>query len=309
MRTTEVARRLTAQEATDQGLVAPGEAWDEASQRPLPRGELALVSAMERPADLQRQLEAFERNRKVILRFVGEQLQEAEYDTKGYLVPGKLHDYYLVPGSKTKALTKRGAENVAQVARFFKGETKLVDKTATKEYCDATVEVTLLDHFRRPVGSAVSACSTAERGFTNWKTQEKYGANYRKVEGDFKQVSPPDYRAALNDLVAKAGKRAFVQAVIYAAALDEIFHVADEDRAQAKTEAGGEQDQVAPAAVLPFATKTYPKGTKLGALNVAELTALRPWCAERQKWAYFVESIDLELEDRRTSGSEDRAPV
>src|SRR6266702_3861393 len=177
---------------------------------------------LERPVDLEQQLAAWERNRKTLVRFVQSYLEEASYDAKGHPVPGQVRDYYKVPGAQTKALTKRGGEKLAQLFRFGKASTSIVAHTETKEYVSATVEVTLTDQYRRPVGSAVSSCSTAEGGFTSDRAKKKYN---------------DDYRAALNDVVARAAKRAFVQAVIVAAAADELFTGTAVDEG----DAGGEQ--------------------------------------------------------------------
>jgi len=225
----EVKALLDAAAAQAQGLVPTGHVWDQQSQTAVPRG-LALEAAMlERPLDLEKQLAWWKIQRDTLLKFVREYLQEAEYDSKGAPAPGKLHDYYVVPGSKQKALTKRGGEKLAQLFRYAKGETKLVGGTETADFVSQTVEVTLLDNYRRQVGSAVGSCSTAEAGFRSIWTQRKYGAVIEKDEqGESRVKTKPDWRAALNDVVARAGKRAFVQAVIVATAADEIFTTAEE---------------------------------------------------------------------------------
>jgi hypothetical protein len=220
----EVKRLLSAQEATDKGLVPVDHVWDQQSQTAVPRG-LALEAAMlERPVDLEAQLAWWKKQRDILLNFVKTYLEEASYDSRGYPIQGKLRDYYVVPGAKQKALTKRGAEKLAGLFRFAKGETKLVGGTETADFVSQTVEVTLRDQYRRQVGSAVSSCSSAEAGFRSIYAQKKYGATIE----DNRITVKPDWRAALNDIIARAGKRAFVQAVIYAVAGDEIFTTAEE---------------------------------------------------------------------------------
>src|SRR5205823_3273046 len=122
----------------------------------------------------------------------------------------------------------------------------------------ATVEVTLLDQYRRPVGSAVSSCSSAEASFASDKAKKKYGG------------AALDYRAALNDIVARAAKRAFVQAVIVAAAADEVFTAAEE------------VEEPAPAA--PREKLRFPKswkevgGKSIEEVTDAQLAKIADWC-------------------------------
>ena len=194
--------------SVDRGLLPKGHAWDEDLQQAVPIGMAVIAEQLERPLDLQQNLDTFKTNRATLLRFVGHYLREAEYDEKKLPVPGKMGDYYVVPGAKTKALTKLGGENLGQLYRYAKGDTEIVSVTESKEYVSAQVKVILIDQYRRPVGSAVAACSTAESGFRSERAQKKYGG---------------DYRAALNDVIARAGKRAFVQAMIVATGSDEVF--------------------------------------------------------------------------------------
>lgn len=308
----DIRERLTPGEAQVQGLVPTGHVWSEAEQRPVERGTAIVHAQLAEPMDLAKNLEEFQANRKIVLRFVAEQMVECEYNDRGYPIPGKMGDYYKVPGSQTKALTKRGGENLGQFFRFAKGETKVVSQVLEQDFCSTLVEVTLLDKFRRPVGSAASACTTAEPGFRSVNARKKYGARYERKGNEYVQTEPPDYRAAFNDIVARAGKRAYVQAIIFATATDEIFHVAEEDaeRARQATDAGPPERPAAP--VLPFKTKTYPKGTKLSELSVAELLKLRTWIAENPdraaRYASFAETLDLVLEERRDEQDE-QAPL
>lgn len=204
--------KLTAEQARAAGLVPANMEWAEDLQEPIARGEALIVRGLDQPLDLQKNLEAFALNRTTLLRFVGQYLAEADYDEKKLPVPGKMRDYYLVPGASTKALTKLGAEKLSDLYRYRRGATDILAVTETKEYVSAQVRVTLIDQYRRAVGSAVSGCSTAEGSFASDRAKRKYGG---------------DYRAALNDVIARASKRAFVQAMIQATAADEIFTSAE----------------------------------------------------------------------------------
>jgi len=258
------------------------------------RGQAMMLAALEREPDLAKQLERWERNRQIVVRFTQQYLTESEYDTRGYPVPGKVGDFYKVPGAPTKALTKRGGEKVAQLLRFAKGETKVVSMTETAEYVSATVEVTLLDQYRRPVGSAVSSCSTAEPGFRSPSARKKYGARSKRNGDEWVETAPPDYRAAVNDIVARAGKRAFVQAVIIAGALDEIFTAA-EDIEEAPTPAAPQSTRSDLPTRLPFRKDQRP----LVGLDDEELVKVAAWCREKGKFSDLIEAIALEQERRR----------
>lgn len=215
---------LAADEAQHAGLVPAGHVWDEHSQQPVPLGEAVLADRLARPMDLEANLKQFERNRSTLLRFMREYLVEAEYEGDRFKVPvpGKMHDFYQVPGSTTKALTKLGAEKLGHLFRYHRGEvTPITESTA--EHVSATVTVVLVDHYGRRVGAASASCSTAEAGFQSVRARKKYGARFEKNAKGETEVSPPDYRAALNDIIARAGKRAFVQAMIVACASDEVF--------------------------------------------------------------------------------------
>ena len=282
---TAPTKRHTAAEAQAHGLVAPGETWNEETQAPEPRGVALERAALERPIDLAAQLDSWQQNRGTLVRFVKEYLEEASYDAKGYPVPGQMRDFYKIPGAPTKALTKRGAEKLGNLFRFGKGTTLLRDKTETKEYVSATVEVTLVDQYRRPMGSAVSSCSTAERSFATEAAKKKYGG---------------DYRAALNDIVARAGKRAFVQALIVATAADEIFTAAED------VEGTGESAPTTPAPRFPESWKGVG-GKLVTEVTDAQLAKVSEWCqayaarsaANARAVAPLVDAIADEQERRR----------
>src|SRR5260370_10311947 len=160
-------KHFTAAEAQLNGLIKPGEAWDEATQKAIPRGEALEIAQLERPLDLAQQLATYQRNRKTLANFVRQYLEEAEYDARGNLVPGKLRDYYHFPGAPKagpNALTKHAAEKVGQLYRYGRGVTRTVDKTETAEYTAATSEGELIDQYRRPIASGVGSCPPTEGG-------------------------------------------------------------------------------------------------------------------------------------------------
>ncbi len=276
----EVRTRLSRSEAQATGLVPPGHAWNEDTQAVEPLGVALERAQLARPLDLASHLEAWEENRKILVTFVQKYLEEASYDQKGYPVPGQVRDFYKIPGAQTKALTKRGAEKLGNLFRYGKATTEIRDKTETKEYVSATVEVTLVDQYRRPVGSAVSSCSTAEGGFTSERAKKKYSG---------------DYRAALNDVVARAAKRAFVQAVIVAAAADEVFTAAED------VEGTGES---APAASAPrFPAKFGSLSGKLvSEATDDQLAKVAAWCRTQQPVPQSRERCLRELRAPRHRG-------
>lgn len=259
-------------------------------------GTAIFRDQLDKPMDLAANLERFQKNRLVVLKFCRQLLVEAAYDEKGYLVPGQLNDFYLVPGAKTKALTKKGSENLAQLFRYFRGPTAVVSETETREYLSATVNVTLVDHYGRVVGNATASCTTAEKGFSSPNAQKKYGAVVVWRKGaDPDITTPADFRAAKNDVVARASKRAFVQAVIYATATDEVFHVADDMAEEVERKAPA----AASGAVLPFDTKGYKKGTPLSALADQELISLKAWALKSKRHKGLADVIDDLLDERR----------
>jgi hypothetical protein len=288
-------KRFTAEEAQLNGLIPTGHVWDEQEQQAIPRGVAIEVAQLERPTDLALQLDAWKRNRATLVAFVKTYLEEASYDEKKLPIPGQVRDFYKVPGSETKALTKRGGEKVATLFRFGKATTTVVAHTETKEYVSATVEVTLVDQYRRPVGSAVSSCSTAEAGFASERARRKYQS---------------DYRAALNDVVARAAKRAFVQAVIVAAAADEMFTgtVADEP------ETGGEAAPASapPADPGPFlpkapALKHYAGQSvrQLPADALAKIARVLKTAKRPARWVEVINACTAELERRELEMRDD----
>ncbi len=319
----EVRQRLTAAEAQARFLVPPGHVWDENLQQPIPVGTVMEVASLERPMDLAAALDVWSRNRATLVRFIREHLEEATYDKDGKIL--RTNDYYHVPGAAAgapNALTKRGGERLAQLHGFGKATTSVVDKTETPEYTSATVEVRLADAKRRAIGLAVASCSTAEAGFRSVFAQRKYGATVVKEQGEWRVTKPCDFRAALNDVVSRASKRAFVAAVIVACAADEIFVAAEEAEQPPPADTREAQEPVAaapqpqaatpPGATLPNvkALKQYA-GKPLAAIPSDQLVKLQRVLRDQAKhpaaWAPVIEAIELELDRRSQEIREDDA--
>ena len=319
---TEVSRRLTAAEAEDKYGKQLGQVWDEDQQKFIPLGQSLAIEQLDKPLDLAKNLQAFEANRKTVIAFIqGDYFEEAKYDSKGDLIAGQLGDYYQVPGSTSKALTKRGASKIKQLFRWARGAARRVDGQETKEYCSATIEIPIVDHFGRVVGAGLGSCNTAEKGFTSASAVKKYGGWCEYEKGKPPKVTrDPDYRAALHDVVSRATKRADTQATIVAAALEEIFTVAREDEPK---EHG---DETEPAPVYPgqpvaprfrfpatIATAEFKHlaGKLIDDASVTgeDLTALALWCRKtKTKDPAALDkmrtAVDEELERRRSEPQE-----
>lgn len=314
-----VRKRLTPQEAYERDGPAPqGMVWDEPSQEYVQYAAAVLTSRLEEPLDLKRNLEAWKAAREVLKEFVRDYLEEAEYDSKGYLIAGKTNDYYSFPGAPKdgpKALTKRGAEKLAQLYRHAKGGTKTVASTETKEYSSATVEVVLIDQYRREVGSGVASCTTAETGFQQIGAGKKYGGWWDNKDKKWTRV--PDFRAALNDIMARATKRAYVQAVIYATGADEFFTVGKEDEpaaAPAKGEDAEVVPQAPPVARLPDRKFGQYAGKPITQVPSDDLAKIHQWMVKEAKnpkaWEPLADAIALELDTRAQDGNgEDDLPL
>lgn len=287
----EVREHLTVAEAQAAFLVPIGMAWSEEEQKAIPRGEAIELARLDKPLDLEQNLQQYATMRKQVLKFIGEQLVESEYNAKGYPVPGKLGDFYKLPNFDKKQLTKIGAEKISSFFRFFAGPIELVSQTRERDYCDATVSIVLLDHFGRTVGSAISSCSTAESGFQSVGAKRKYGGFYEQGQGGRPvEKKAPDFRAALNDVTARARKRALVQAVIVATCTDEIFEAAKEDEPERKEPSGGLPTKMT---IGKFA------GRKLTEIDTDTLMKCAKWCRDHDKHERLAEACELQADQRR----------
>ena len=313
------ARRLTREQAEE--AVLRGETqkpdlhdvWNEELQRWLPLGR--QVALEPREADPAHQLQQYDSRRTALLRFVAGKLVESEYTKRGMPIEGRLHDFYKVPGSSRRALTKLGAEKLSDLLGLRVAAKHVTASVETSEYCSARVRVDLVDRFGRSAGSHEAAASTAEAGFRSAGARRKYGAPGKWEKGPdgdtWVETGPPDFRAALNDVVARAGKRAFVGAVIVAAAADEIFEVASEgeDRGEEgrRVRRSSPREEKPPAAEpsktqaprLPCGFGNYKAGTLLLELSSKTLTRIKTWCGEKEKFPELIEQVDQVLEERR----------
>jgi hypothetical protein len=316
-----VQTRLTAAEAEDKYGKQMGQVWDEDLQQFVALGQALVMKQLGAPLDLAKNLESFKANRDVVIKFIqSDYFEEAKCDAKGDLIAGQLGDYYQVPGSTSKALTKRGASKIKQLFRWARGAARRVDGQETREYCSATIEIPIVDHFGRVVGAGLGSCNTAEKGFTSASAVKKYGGWCEYEKGKPPKVTrDPDYRAALHDVVSRATKRADTQATIVAAALEEIFTVAREDEPK-------EKDDHEPPPVYPgqpaaprfrfpkvIATAAFKalagKAIDDESISVEDLTALALWCREtKTKDPAALDrmrtAVDEELEQRRSEPQE-----
>ncbi len=293
----EVRELLSRAQATDKSLVPMGHVWDEATQQAIPLGLAVREDSIRRGEDLEENLKRMARDRATILRFIREQLVEAEYDAKGRPIKGKMHDFYTLPGYDKKTPTKQGGEKLAQFFKLRRAKTESVERVCTKEFAMAAVRVELVDKWGVPAGSGEAAATTAEQGFQG--AAAKYG---QRKDQSGKITSEADYRAAFNDIVSRAGKRAFTQAVIYATATDDIFDATGE--IERKAEAQGMSDEAPPAKRARFPEKFGDlSGKYLDEVQDEELVKVADWCRTKAKnpaaVAPILEGVTEELERRR----------
>ncbi len=312
----EVHERLTAAQAEEKFGKQSGMTWDEDLQEFVALGHALVVEQMGRQVDLAKNLESFQKNRAVILRFIkGDLFEEANYNDKGQLIPGQLGDYYKVPGSEQKALTKRGASKIKQLFRWSRGAARRVAGEESKDYCSATIELPIVDNFGRTVGAGIGSCNTAEKAFTSENAIKKYGGWCEwKTKDGHKQLlveRAPDYRAALHDVTSKATKRADTQATIVAAALEEIFTVASADEGDRDEHQDEGAKPIYPNQPLTAGNRKLPKakrgllatygGKTIAAVaeeNRAALVKIATWAraAKDQKtWIPIADAIDEHL--------------
>jgi hypothetical protein len=269
-----VAKQHLTKEQAGQPLTL-GDVWSEDLQRFIPLGQQVALDRERREADPAYQLTLYEKQRSAILNFVATKLTECEYDAKGYPLPGKMHDYYILPGYKAKTATKACVSKVLNLLRLRVAKRRVTNSNFTADHGSARVMVELVDSAGQPAGAYEAACSTAEAAFQSDGVRKKYGARYERVKGEYTEVSPPDFRAAENDIVARAGKRATTGATIVAASLEEIFDLesstgaaGDETRDQDE-----QQHEEAPQKAAPAPEKGEPtiQGKPVSECTTAEL--------------------------------------
>lgn len=246
--------------------------------------------------DLEKRLARVAKDNKIVRRFIAEQLVECEYDKKGYPLKGKMHDFYTLPNYDKKCPTKQGAEKLAAFANLRRAKTYTVARECSKEFSMAEVQVELVDKFGQPAGSGDAAATTAESSFQG--ATKKYGL---RTDQGGKVTQAADWRAAYNDVLARAGKRAFVQAVIYATATDDIFDSTGEVAKQAEA-AGVDEDADATRPRFPEKFGNV-SGQYLDEQTDETLLKIALWCRKEAKnpkaVAPIADAIDEELEHRR----------
>lgn len=304
-----VQERLTKEQAAEKFGNTMGMVWDEQLQEFVPLGQALVLEQLGRPVDLAQNLETFEKTRRVLMAFIKDYLEESNYDDKGAPIAGQLGDYYKVPGSEQKALTKRGASKIKQLFQWARGAARRVDGMETKEHCSATIEVPILDRYGRTVGAGIGSCNTAEKGFTSKSAINKYGGwcEWNKAKRELEIKRAADYRAALHDITSRATKRADVQATIVAAALEELFTVAREDEGD-KEERDPEGRPAYPQQPPPAGSRRLPKAKKgllatHGGKTIAELEKenrdallkIRDWAKNSKDHGAIAEAIDEHL--------------
>lgn len=167
----------------------------------------------DRYRDMATTPDQFKRRRVALMQFIKEQLEPAEMDGNKLL---RVNDYYKFPGSDKYGLSKKGAEALGALYRYQVMDAGIVEHKCEKDYCYARAKVTL---HRGGTVMAVreASCSSAEKSFQ--RSAAKYTCSGKK---------DPDWRSADNDIVARAQKRAYVQAMIAACAASDILESADE---------------------------------------------------------------------------------
>jgi hypothetical protein len=232
------------------------------------------------------------RRREALLRFVADVLEEADYDNGR---PTRINDYYKVPGSNGLALSKRGAEKLGDLYRFKILHSEVVDHRCEKEFCYARARVTL-HRAGQVVAEREGSASTAEVQFQ--RAAKKYGG---------------DFRAADNDIVAKAQKRAFVQALIAALSATEILAAADEYEAPVDVdESTGEvvaNGGKIPPDTLVTAYRLSSKALRVRAITKEEAEKYDLWLGNEKRTESEVRDSCIVLEDKIAKLEEDGSPI
>lgn len=322
-KTQDRSRRYTKEEAQLAGWIPPHHAWDEHLQEAIPVGMAIhrdrIREEAESGIDEEKALKAFAKTRDATLKFVASQLVEAEYypEThsdrykRGMPVPGKMHDYYRLPGYAAKVLTKQGSEKVAQFFGLKRVEASTTIVECTKESVIVTARVRFTNRWGDVAAASEGAASSAESSFRF--AAGKYGQ--RKDRESKAVTEEADFRAALNDVTARAVKRASTAAIVFATATDDIFDTGTVER---KAEASGIEDHGAArteAPRFPNDPKIFKDlaGEPLTKATPAQLTGILKWCKDParknpQALMGLIDALSDEL-DRRRDQSEDEPAV
>lgn len=288
---------------TGEVLHAPPDPYTGTQLVPLVRPDVEVSALPAHPPNLAIAFERWRDDREYVKRFLLTYLVESEYNEKGYPISGRMHDYYRLPRTEDYRPTQVGAEKVALFFGLFKGPTEVHVLSETKEYVSVRARVVLLDARGLVRGSAEKVGSSAEETFQ--RGAKKYG-------------TPPDWRAALNDIASRIAKRAYVEAVTITCALGELFNeIAREKAKQPKGQvtAGAQQDQRADSngvkradpkpdarglpTVMPVGAHA---GELLTSLKTEFLKKARVACNGRAEYSKLADAIDEILETRREAG-------
>lgn len=307
----EVHTRLTKEQAG--APPAHGQVFDEQEQRWMPLGEKFAVDRYRQQQEPEVMLAEHDARRMMVLRFVHSKMVEAEYDEKGYLIEGKLHHFYVVPGSKTKALTKTGGEMLADLFRLRRARSHVTHSVETAEYVSVRSVCDLVDQYGQPAGSCEGACTSAEAAFRAPFARRKYGATgkWEKTRGkkdEWVELTGPDYRAALHEIGMKSQKRAFVGSVIVATATDDIFEVAaevDDDGVEKRPTPTKPAPEPTAQPSVPAAPPLTIQGKPLGACTTAELENAMKALEKMpdHRWDRMREAVTTELDQRRVDAT------
>jgi hypothetical protein len=229
--------------------------------------------------------EDFLRRRDALIRVVKNSLEEAIY-ANGQ--PVRINDYYKVPGSDSLALSKRGAEKLGDLYRFKILKSEIVDHKCEKDYCYARARVTL-HRAGQVVAEREGSASSAEKAFQN--SAAKYGK---------------DFRAADNDIIAKAQKRAYVQGLIAALSATEILAAADdyEGIPSGEAEVVDERPTTLPPEMWHRIATVLTKAQQVGAISQEDSSKFLTWAEKPGRTAEKLEDQLVALEDKIAASEE-----
>jgi len=273
---------------------------DPKNRQPMMPGQATDLD--ERYSQMAMTPETFQRSRQVLIQFIADNLVEATYDKNGY--PIQVNDYYVVPGSDKKALSRKGADSLSDLYKYKILHMDEVRSTVEKDFCSITYKCAL-HRSGVIVAERDATASSAEKAMQ--RSAKKYTLSGKKE---------PDWRSAENDIRAKAQKRAFVQAVIHACNASDILAAADDpsshgvedveyedvtDRPDPKPESNGGPT-----------VEQLKRATKLLAHKVVSLEEREKFADWMNKPSCTKERMEEQLallEDRIHAADEEKGPI
>jgi hypothetical protein len=221
--------------------------------------------------------DAFMQARKVLVRFVAENLVEATYDQNGY--PVEINDYYKVPNSDKKALSRKGADSLSDLYKYKVLHMNEVRSTVEKDFVSITYKCTL-HRSNVIVAERDATASTAEKQMQ--RSAKKYTLSGKR---------DPDWRGAENDIRAKSQKRAFVQAIIHACNASDILAAADDP----STFQDVEEAEYEVVDTTDIQTRVLQVLNKAQALDILDKEKVEQFLAWTQKEGRTKEKIEEQL--------------